>query len=119
MKKYQVKKVNYLSEVLKGNRKNFYNNRDWKHKRKEILKRDHYECQRCNGVWKSDYPIDKPKLTTASVVHHVKDLAEYPALALDDDNLKSLCYDCHNIVEGRTQRGNFRPKKQPITIEKW
>lgn len=119
MKKYRVKKVNYLSEVLKGNRKPFYNNRDWRHKRQEILKRDRYECQRCNGQWDSEYPIEKTQLTTASVVHHIKDLQEYPLLALEDDNLVSLCYNCHNVVEERTESGVFNPKKVPLTIEKW
>lgn len=38
-------------------------------------------------------------------VHHVQGLAVRPDLALDWDNLRSLCWGCHNEVERRERRG--------------
>ncbi len=37
----------------------------------------------------------------ASHVHHVKPRKQFPELALDLDNLKSLCQSCHNKQEVR------------------
>ncbi len=31
----------------------------------------------------------------ADTVHHIKHLRKYPTLALKDDNLVSLCSNCH------------------------
>lgn len=38
--------------------------------------------------------ISAPK--SATVVHHIKPLAGHPEMALDLDNLESLCDACHN-----------------------
>jgi len=48
------------------------------------------------------------------VVDHIKELEDYPELALDDDNLETLCVNCHNKKHGRYYRG-FNNKK----VNKW
>ena len=45
-------------------------------------------------------------------------MKDYFESALEDDNLISLCFECHEIVEERT--GNrFKQKKKYLTQEKW
>ncbi|MFW5438756.1 HNH endonuclease [Paenibacillus apiarius] len=67
--------------------KAFYNSTAWKKCRKLALKRDHYLCQEC---------LRNMTLTSADMVHHIRDREEYPELALVIDNLESLCNPCHN-----------------------
>lgn len=69
--------------------KAFYHTTKWKYKRKDILKRDHNECQMCRK---------KGKYTRATTVHHIKHLRDAPELALTDHNLISLCNDCHDLM---------------------
>ena len=64
-----------------------YNSRRWRHKRKEILRRDGYLCQHCKRYGKQ---------VQAVTVHHIKHVDEYPELAYINDNLESLCNACHN-----------------------
>ena len=64
-----------------------YNSRRWRHKRKEILRRDGYLCQRCKRYGKQ---------VQAVTVHHIKHVDEHPELAYTNDNLVSLCNACHN-----------------------
>lgn len=40
----------------------------------------------------------------ATVVDHIKDIATHPDLRLDDDNLQSMCAQCHNRKTHYTQR---------------
>lgn len=104
--------------------KAFYNSSAWKHKRLEILDRDRYECQDCRkrlieaaeaGERMSG---DDRKLRRAEEVHHIKELREYPELALNDDNLVSLCAKCHNMRHGRIIK-RFAKRKKRLTEEKW
>ena len=86
----------------------FYKSTVWKHKRKEILRRDNFECQMCKKAG---------KYSGAVVVHHIKHLKDCPALALTDSNLISLCADCHNIVHPEKQK---RWKKRTLlNEERW
>lgn len=73
----------------------FYHTTEWKKKRKKILKRDHNSCQRCrqNGRYRK-----------AETVHHKKHLKDVPELALTDDNLISLCKDCHEAMHQKKKR---------------
>lgn len=104
--------------------KRFYNSRKWKKKRVDILKRDHHECQDCvkrlkeAAVNGTKLAADDRKIRRAVEVHHIKDLKEYPSLGLDDDNLISLCVECHNIRHGRYPK-KFVKRKPRLTEEKW
>jgi len=99
--------IRELSERSQRGWKALYHTREWKQKRAEILKRDHYACQICRS---------KGKYTRADTVHHVKHLRDVPELALTDGNLQSLCAACHEEVhkrEGQMSRGCY------FTEERW
>lgn len=104
--------------------KAFYNSSAWKHKRMEILERDRYECQDCKGRLKQaaergEQLSGRDRLIRrAEEVHHVRELKEHPELALDNDNLISLCTQCHNIRHGRHPQ-RFIKRKKRLTEEKW
>lgn len=55
----------------------------WKHKREQILERDHNQCKVCNG-------------TDNLQVHHIYSLDTHPALKLENSNLVTLCSECHH-----------------------
>ena len=82
-----------------------------------ILDRDHHECQDCRKRLREAGKEGKlltgrdRKIWPAEEVHHIKELKEHPELALDDDNLVSLCTGCHNH--------KFVRKKKRLTEEKW
>lgn len=104
--------------------KKFYNSKAWENKRIEILKRDHFECQDCRariqkaveeGRW---LPERDKKISRAQQVHHIQELKEHPELGLDDDNLISLCIQCHNLRHGRAPR-RFKRKKKLVSKEMW
>lgn len=71
-------------------RAKFYGSSEWRRLRQQCLERDHYECQWCK---------QEGKLTT-----------QY---ALNIDNLRTLCKDCHNKRHGRF---NYRESKRK---KKW
>lgn len=101
-----------------------YNSREWKEKRTKILARDCWECQDCRERLReaADKEIrlygKDAKIRRAVEVHHIKELREYPELALADDNLISLCSECHNKRHGRYPH-KFRRKKRLVSEEKW
>lgn len=101
-----------------------YNSKKWKKKRLDILERDRYECQDCVKRLK-EAAVNGEQLRgedriirRATEVHHIKDLKEYPDLWLDDENLTSLCTQCHNIRHGRNPK-RFVRKKKRLNEEKW
>ena len=107
-----MKLPNHLLEAIKaGDVRVFYKSGIWRSKRQQILKRDNFECQRCK---------DQGKFSPAEIVHHIKHLREYPELALDDENLLSVCGACHNILHPEKNfKANQAKKKEPITPERW
>lgn len=105
-------------------KKKFYNSKEWKAKRISVLNRDKHECQDCivrlhKAVQQNTFlSAEERKIRQASEVHHIKELADRPDLALDDDNLISLCTQCHNIRHGRTVR-QFAKRREPVSEERW
>lgn len=104
--------------------KHFYNSKEWKHKRLDIMRRDLFECQDCRKRLK-DAQIngirlhgDEKEIRRAVEVHHIKELKEHPECALEDDNLISLCTQCHNLRHGRNPK-RFVRKKKLVSEEKW
>lgn len=110
-------------------RKHFYHTAAWQKKRLQILGRDHYECQACRkrieeaneaGITLSAHDRE---IRRAVHVHHIAELRDRPELGLDDDNLISLCHECHDRMHGRSaenlQAFAFEKKKKPATEEKW
>lgn len=104
--------------------KEFYNSRRWKQKRIDILKRDRWECQDC--IERLRDAVNKGillhgsenKIRRAVEVHHIKELKEHKELGLEEENLISLCTQCHNIRHGRNPK-RFVKKKKRINDEKW
>lgn len=104
----QVMQLNkkLIQAIRKGNTHYFYTSWAWLQKRKQILERDNFECQRCK---------EEGGFSKANTVHHIKELKDYPELSLTDSNLVSLCYSCHNIAHER-----FEGQKPKIDIpERW
>ncbi len=96
-----IKWINTLVE--KNNMKTFYNSTLWKHKRLEVLKEQHCECQHCKK---------KGIFVPADTVHHVKFLRKHPSLALSNDNLLALCNECHYEI-------HHNKPKTLINTERW
>lgn len=83
--------------------KDFYTSTAWKAKRAAILCRDGYMCKRCKRYGRQ---------RQATTVHHIKHYDEYPELALDNDNLISLCDKCHNYYHPeKAEKANKRIKR--------
>lgn len=89
---------------------NFYKTGIWVRKRTEILERDNHECQRCK---------DAGGYSKGNVVHHIKHLEDRPDLALDDDNLMTVCEACHNALHPERMRTPEASKRRQITPERW
>ena len=64
----------------------FYHSQQWQRMRQRILRRDAYMCQNCKRYGKQIEAVE---------VHHIQHLEDCPELALDPDNLISLCRKCH------------------------
>ena len=105
-----------LQAIRKGNTHYFYTSWTWRKKRKQILIRDNNECQICkqNGkvtVGTKDDPL---------IVHHIKELKQYPELALVDENLLSVCNNCHESICHPDRLEEYKNTKTVIDIpERW
>lgn len=105
----------YIDTTSKETRAEFYNSNEWKEKRERIKERDNNECVWCRK---------EGKVTTNShevlEVDHIKELAEHPELALEDDNLRTLCKDCHNKRHGRMNYRHTNKKENKWSDdERW
>ncbi|MBO0387553.1 MULTISPECIES: HNH endonuclease [Staphylococcus] len=102
----------------KQQQRDFYNGKRWRDKREAIKARDNFECQECKRQGKVAIDIYEPNKNGRKkiklVVHHIKELADYPELALDDDNLETLCVECHNKIHDRYFKNWYRPR-----VNKW
>jgi len=87
----------------------FYNRKRWHDVRQIVLLRDNWHCVICNT---------KVRGKREAVVDHKLPRSIRPDLALDLDNLRTLCVVCHNQSHAEKQGGNstgerverFRPK---------
>lgn len=60
---------------------------------------------------------DKGMYSKANTVHHIKHYDKFPELALKDDNLLSVCFDCHNLLH--PEKGFNKEKKEYVHLERW
>lgn len=98
----------WICSLIKNNNiKAFYNSSLWLCKRTEALNRDNNECQKCKT---------KGLFTPADCVHHKKHVRKYPHLALELDNLTSLCNSCHDEEHPEKLKKSFKPQ---LNIERW
>ncbi|MDT1933929.1 HNH endonuclease signature motif containing protein [Staphylococcus aureus] len=80
----------------KDKRNKFYHSTSWNQLRMKAYLRDNRECQHCKR---------EGKAVKGQNVHHIKPIDQRPDLALDINNLITLCIDCHNKVHGRVYGG--------------
>lgn len=71
----------------------FYHTAAWKRLRAVALSRDNGMCQKCMERFRAGYGVHPRR---AQMVHHIIPVEERPDLALDLNNLQSLCWECHN-----------------------
>jgi 5-methylcytosine-specific restriction endonuclease McrA len=106
----------WISKLIAEDRlEEFYNSKEWRHLRKEVLDEYKHECQDCKG---------KGYYTKADTVHHQQYVRKHPRFALSKTytfkdkeyiNLVPLCHDCHEIRHGY----RVKDKKEPLTVERW
>ena len=96
----------FRKKYLKRYDKAFYKTYTWQKMRAQILERDNWECQVCK---------DKGDYGKANTVHHVKHYDKFPELGLTDNNLISVCMNCHNDLH--PEKG-FN-KKEEVHGEVW
>lgn len=65
----------------------FYRSKKWRKKREYILHRDGYLCLECKKYGRNN---------EAKIVHHIKEMEDFPELKLKNNNLVSVCAACHN-----------------------
>lgn len=77
--------------------KSFYTSTAWRRVRKEALIRDMFTCAICYG--------------RAEEVHHIKELTPLnisdPNIALNLNNLVSLCHNCHTSLTKKSAEHNY------------
>ena len=85
-------------------KKLFYCSPKWEKLRQVALTRDNRECQECKRqgrVTVDSKKVEGEKKKVRMNVHHIKELEEHPELALDLDNLETLCLKCHNQIHNK------------------
>lgn len=105
----------WISKLIAEDRlEEFYNSKEWRHLRIEVLVEYKYECQDCKT---------KGFYTRATTVHHQQYVRKHPRYALSKVyvfkdkvyiNLVPLCHMHHEERHGYRQK----PKEQ-LTIERW
>ncbi|MFC9446702.1 HNH endonuclease [Bacillus cereus] len=90
----------------KQQKRKFYDSGEWKSIRKQVKKRDNYECQECkhNARVQTDtneYSESAKRKKIQIVAHHIKELEHHPELTLNINNLETVCVNCHNKEHGR------------------
>ncbi len=113
------KYINWEVEIAKGNTDKFYNSTDFDIAREKVLERDKGKCQFFLGKWNDGkhFP-NKIKIVDANTVHHIISIKERPDLALDINNMVSLSFEAHEIIEDR-HRWTWRKKSKLLTKERW
>lgn len=84
----------------------FYHTAAWKRVRQVALSRDQGMCQDCMDRFRAGYGV-RPR--RAQMVHHIIPIEERPDLALDLNNLRALCNECHNQAHPE----KHKPKAPP------
>lgn len=92
-KKWYDQNKGHKKDTLKE--RGFYHSSAWRRVRKVVLQRDSYICQHCKA---------QGKLTPATEVHHIKELEDFPDVALEVTNLISLCWRCHELTKQRKSK---------------
>ena len=77
--------------------KKFYTSAAWRRVRREALRREMFTCAICCGQ--------------AQEVHHINELTPLninePSVALNLNNLVSLCHNCHNSITKKSAEQDY------------
>ncbi|MFC0525788.1 HNH endonuclease signature motif containing protein [Pontibacillus salicampi] len=99
-----------IKELISHNKLvKFYQCLEWRELRLFVLKRDNYECQTC---------MRKGKVGPGQNVHHIKEVKQYPELALVKSNCEAICIPCHNEEHDRLYDYQ-KPQPKFINEERW
>lgn len=97
--------------------KPFYHSGPWKAVSRKARDRDQGMCRDCMERFRAGQ-MNKPR--RAELVHHMIPIDERPDLALDLNNLRSLCNICHNRRHPekgeRQNEKNIIPKMRIIKV---
>jgi 5-methylcytosine-specific restriction enzyme A len=85
----------------------FYKSKAWEKCRKVVLQRDNYLCRKC---------LEQGRIAPADMVHHIEELTDNPELALNEDNLISLCNTCHNKEHPEKRNGKKKKTSRKINV---
>jgi 5-methylcytosine-specific restriction endonuclease McrA len=77
-----------------------YYSEDFRKLRLNVFQRDGEKCAKCGAI---------PKPGTSLTVDHIKPVSKYPNLAMDEDNLQILCWDC-NTKKSNLHNTDYRGK---------
>lgn len=110
---YTIEQIKKL--IREGNKKKFYDDKDWKKLSKRILERDNNECQECKKEGKVTIKEHNKKLD----IHHKKELEQYPELAYCEENLETVCVHHHNVLDNKNPFKNKIIKKKFVNEERW
>lgn len=114
------KYYDWEKEIAKGNTDKFYHSTDFDIAREKVLARDKYTCQFFLGKWNDGIHFPNHiKIVKANTVHHIIPIKQRPDLALDIDNMISLSFEAHEIIEERHKWTWKKRKKTAITEEMW
>ena len=89
----------------------FYHTLAWKRARAAALQRDQGMCAECMRQFRAGYGI-RPR--RAEMVHHIVPVKERPDLALELDNLQSLCYMHHEQLHPEKRENRERETPLPL-----
>ena len=93
--------------IANGNDDYFYKLPVWyKNTRPHILERDKWECQLCKA---------QGRLTVVrrrGYVHHICEFKDFPNVALNYNNLITLCYRCHELTHDRLFKLHIQEPKE-------
>ena len=78
-------------DAARGNDKEykFYKSKAWRQLRNYVMERDHHLCQLC---------LKEGNIVDATVVHHIVPVRDDWSLRLKENNLISICDECHNKI---------------------
>lgn len=93
-------------------RNKFYRSKEWRELREKILADSHYEC-----LWCSQKGLSSQGKTLE--VDHIKELKDYPELALEPSNLRVLCRQCHNERHHRSWANKKKVKEKNYRVGDW
>lgn len=103
-----------MNYQTKEERTSFYKSKAWDVVREAALDRDNYECQWCRREGKVT-----DRIVATLEVDHIEELGKRPDLALDLENLRTLCRSCHNKRHKRFGPGSNRKHNKWDGDEKW